>query len=53
MEGDSCSSGSEFESQHWILDGSWSDFFCNKIVLVFEKTENKQIFGQERPIENF
>ena len=33
MGGDSCSKGCEFESQHRILDGHFSNFFVVKIVL--------------------
>ena len=40
--GDSCPRGREFESQCRILDGSFFSFICFvKIVLMFEKTENK------------
>ena len=33
MGGDSCSEGSEFESQHCILDGHFSHFIVVKIVM--------------------
>ena len=40
---DSCSIESEFNFQHWTLDGQFFIQICWKIVLKqFEKTENKQ-----------
>ena len=35
MEGDSCSEGRGFESQHCILNGHFSHVFVVKIVMMF------------------
>ena len=35
MEGDSCSEGRGFESQHHILDGHFSHIFVVKIAIMF------------------
>ena len=47
MEGDSCSKGSEFESQHHIMDGHFFTYlFAEKIVILFENDEkNEKIAG--------
>ena len=43
MEGDSCSKGSEFESQHHIMDGHFFPYlFAVKIVTLFENDKNKR-----------
>ena len=37
MGGDRRSTGREFESQHWILDGSFFTFICCKIALMLKR----------------
>ena len=47
MEGDSCSKGRGFESQHRILDGHFSHLFVVKIVM-FEKMKiNEKEVGKK------
>ena len=41
-----------FESQSAILDGLFLTFICCKIVLMFEKTENKRKIGRDWPIKH-
>ena len=50
MEEDSCSKCRESKSQHHILDGHFSHFFVEKIVMCVWKDENKLKRDQGCPI---
>ena len=47
MEGDSCSEGCRFQSQHWKLDGHFSHLFVAKIIMFVWKDENKLKRGRD------